>query len=169
MKLLIVGGVAGGATAAARARRLDEHADIILFERGEYISFANCGLPYYIGGVIPKRSDLLVTTSDALRKRYNIDIRTFSEVTTIDRAKKEVEVRDRRTQAVYRESYDRIILAPGAEPLKPPIPGINLPTFSAFAASPIPTASPPRSPAEYQNRSSSSERASSAWRWPRTS
>ena len=94
MKLLIVGGVAGGATAAARARRLDEHADIVLFERGEYISFANCGLPYYIGGVIPKRSDLLVTTPEALTKRYNIDIRTFSEVTMIDRAKKEVEVRD---------------------------------------------------------------------------
>ena len=136
MKLLIVGGVAGGATAAARARRLDEHADIILFERGEYISFANCGLPYYIGGVIPKRSDLLVTTSDALRKRYNIDIRTFSEVTTIDRAKKEVEVRDRRTQAVYRESYDRIILAPGAEPLKPPIPGINLPNVFSLRSIP---------------------------------
>ncbi len=127
MKLLIIGGVAGGATAAARARRLDEHAHIVLFERGEYISFANCGLPYYIGGIIPKRSDLLVTTPDALTKRYNIDIRIFSEVTRIDRARKEVEVKNRRTGEVYRESYDRIILAPGAEPLKPPIPGIDLP------------------------------------------
>jgi NADPH-dependent 2,4-dienoyl-CoA reductase/sulfur reductase-like enzyme/rhodanese-related sulfurtransferase len=136
MKLLIVGGVAGGATAAARVRRLDEHAHIVLFERGEYVSFANCGLPYYIGGVIPKRSDLLVTTSDALRKRYNIDIRTFSEVAMIDRAKKEVEVRDVRTQEVYRESYDRIILAPGAEPLKPPIPGIDLPNIFALRSIP---------------------------------
>ncbi len=127
MKLLIIGGVAGGATAAARARRLDEHAHIVLFERGEYISFANCGLPYYIGGIIPKRSDLLVTTPGALAERYNIDIRIFSEVTRIDRARKEVEVKNLRTGEVYRESYDRIILAPGAEPLKPPIPGIDLP------------------------------------------
>jgi NADPH-dependent 2,4-dienoyl-CoA reductase/sulfur reductase-like enzyme/rhodanese-related sulfurtransferase len=127
MKLLIIGGVAGGATAAARARRLDEHAHIVLFERGEYISFANCGLPYYVGGIIPKRSDLLVTTPGALAERYNVDIRIFSEVTRIDRAKKEVEVKNLRTGEVYRESYDRIILAPGAEPLKPPIPGIDLP------------------------------------------
>ncbi len=127
MKLLIVGGVAGGATAAARARRLDEHAEIILFERGEYISFANCGLPYYIGGVIPKRSDLLVTTAAALTERYNIDIRTFSEVLRIDRTAKEVEVKDHRTGETYRESYERIILAPGAEPFKPPAPGIDLP------------------------------------------
>jgi len=127
MKLLIIGGVAGGATAAARARRLDEHAHIVLFERGEYISFANCGLPYYVGGIIPKRSDLLVTTPGALAERYNVDIRIFSEVTRIDRARKEVEVKNLRTGEVYRESYDRIILAPGAEPLKPPIPGIDLP------------------------------------------
>jgi NADPH-dependent 2,4-dienoyl-CoA reductase/sulfur reductase-like enzyme/rhodanese-related sulfurtransferase len=127
MKLLIIGGVAGGATAAARARRLDEHAHIVLFERGEYISFANCGLPYYIGGIIPKRSDLLVTTPTALTERYNIDVRIFSEVTRIDRVGKEVEVKHLRTGEVYRESYDKIILAPGAEPLRPPIPGIDLP------------------------------------------
>ncbi len=136
MKLIIIGGVAGGATAAARARRLDEHARIILFERGEYVSFANCGLPYYIGGIIPKRSDLLVTTPAALAERYNIDVRTFSEVARIDRAVKEVEVKDRRTGEIYRESYDRIILAPGAEPLKPPIPGIDLPQIFSLRSIP---------------------------------
>ena len=93
-KLLIIGGVAGGATAAARARRLDERAEIILFERGEYISFANCGLPYYIGQVIEDRNDLFVTTPKAFRDRYNIDIRVFAEVTAIDRKRKQVEVQD---------------------------------------------------------------------------
>ena len=120
-KLLIIGGVAGGATAAARARRLDEHAEIVLFERGEYISFANCGLPYYIGEVIKKRDALLVTTAKAISKRYRIDVRVFSEVIAIDREKKEVEVRDLKTGKIYKESYGRIILAPGAEPLKPPL------------------------------------------------
>ncbi len=136
MKLLIIGGVAGGATAAARARRLDEHARIVLFERGEYISFANCGLPYYIGGIIQKRSDLLVTTPAALTKRYNIDIRIFSEVTRIDRERKEVEVKNLRTGEVYLESYDRVILAPGAEPIKPPIPGIDLPQIFSLRSIP---------------------------------
>jgi NADPH-dependent 2,4-dienoyl-CoA reductase/sulfur reductase-like enzyme/rhodanese-related sulfurtransferase len=129
IKLLIVGGVAGGATAAARARRLNEHAHIILFERGEYISFANCGLPYYIGGTITKRENLFVTTVNDFRDRYNIDIRVFSEVTMIDRTRREVEVKDLRTGETYRESYDRIILAPGAEPIRPPIPGIDLPNI----------------------------------------
>ena len=126
VKLLVIGGVAGGATAAARARRLNERAQIILFERGEYISFSNCGLPYYIGGLIEKRDDLLVTTREALMKRYNIDIRVFSEVMSIHRDKKEVEVRDLMSGRVYRETYDKIILAPGAEPVKPKIPGIEL-------------------------------------------
>ena len=136
MKLLIVGGVAGGATAAARARRLDEHADIILFERGEYISFANCGLPYYIGGVIPKRSDLLVTTPADLAGRYNIDIRTMTMVARIDRAAKEVEVKNLAPGETYRESYDKIILAPGAEPVRPPIPGIGLPRVVSLRSIP---------------------------------
>ena len=127
-KLLIVGGVAGGATAAARARRVDERAEIILFERGEYISFANCGLPYYIGEVIKKRDDLLVTTPQAFGKRYNIDIRIFTEVTAIDRRKKEVTVRNFNTGETYRESYDKLILSPGAEPIKPPLEGIDLGT-----------------------------------------
>ncbi len=126
MKLLIIGGVAGGATAAARARRLNEDAEIILFERGEYISFANCGLPYYIGDVIKERKSLLVTTVADFQKRYAIDIRVFTEVTAIDRKSREVEVKNLQTGETYRESYDKIILSPGAEPFKPPIEGIDL-------------------------------------------
>jgi NADPH-dependent 2,4-dienoyl-CoA reductase/sulfur reductase-like enzyme/rhodanese-related sulfurtransferase len=125
-KLLIIGGVAGGATAAARARRLDEHAAIILFERGEHISFANCGLPYYIGEVIRDREDLFVTTPEAFRARYNIDIRTFSEVAVIDTKAKHIEVKNLKTGERYRETYDKIILSPGAEPVKPPFRGTEL-------------------------------------------
>lgn len=127
MKLLIIGGVAGGASAAARARRLSEKAEIVLFERGEYISFANCGLPYHIGGVIKERQNLLIQTPEAFKARFNIDVRVQSEVTRIDREKKEVEVKEVRTGRVYRETYDKIILAPGAEPIRPPLPGINEP------------------------------------------
>ena len=126
MKLLIIGGVAGGATAAARARRLNENAEIVLFERGEYISFANCGLPYYIGDVIKERDSLLVTTVEEFKKRYAIDIRIFSEVIAIDRKLREVVVKNTETGETYRESYDKIILSPGAEPFKPPIDGIDL-------------------------------------------
>jgi len=125
-KLLIVGGVAGGATAAARARRLDERAEIILFERGEHISFANCGLPYYIGEVIKKREDLLVTTAEAFSDRYNIDVRIFSEVIAINTKNKQVEVKNIKTGETYKESYDKIILSPGAEPVKPTFKGIEL-------------------------------------------
>ena len=126
IKLLIIGGVAGGATAAARARRLNEHAEIILFERGEHISFANCGLPYYIGGIIEDRANLLVTTREAFMKRYKIDVRIGSQVLAIDRPERQVLVRDLASGVEYRESYDKIILAPGAEPIKPPLPGIDL-------------------------------------------
>jgi NADPH-dependent 2,4-dienoyl-CoA reductase/sulfur reductase-like enzyme/rhodanese-related sulfurtransferase len=125
LKLLIIGGVAGGATAAARARRLDERAEIIVFERGEHISFANCGLPYYIGQVIKKRDALLVTTKDAFSQRYNIEVRNFSEVIAIDRSRKIVKIKDLRKGGTYEESYDKIILSPGAEPLRPPIEGIE--------------------------------------------
>ena len=108
LELLVIGGVAGGATAAARARRLNERAGIILFERGEHISFANCGLPYYIGGVIEKRDNLMVTTREAFIKRYKIDVRVFSEVMAIHRDEKEVEVRDilagRPIQEAYRQN-----------------------------------------------------------------
>lgn len=127
MKLLIVGGVAGGASAAARARRLSEDAEIILFERGPDVSFANCGLPYFIGGEIVERAKLLVTTPDRLRTRFKLDVRTRSSVEAIDRSAKTVRVRDLSTGAEYEESYDKLILAPGAAPLRPPIPGIDLP------------------------------------------
>lgn len=126
IKLLIIGGVAGGATAAARARRLNEHADITLFERGEHISFANCGLPYYIGGIIEDRTNLMVTTRGAFMKRYRIDVRIGSQVLAIDRPERQVVVRDLLSGVEYRESYDKVILAPGAEPIKPPLPGIDL-------------------------------------------
>ncbi len=126
-KLVIVGGVAGGATAAARARRLDEQAQIVVFERDEYISFANCGLPYYIGRVIKRRDHLLVTTPKELHRRYNIDVRVFCEVTRIDPARKQIDVRNVQTGETYVENYDKLILSPGAEPITPPIEGIDLP------------------------------------------
>ena len=126
VKLVIVGGVAGGATAAARARRIDEEAQIVIFERGEYISFANCGLPYYIGNVIKKRDDLLLATPEEFKRRYRIDVRIFSEVTGIDPDEKTVEVKNTRTGEVYREPYDKLIVSPGAQPIKPPLEGIDL-------------------------------------------
>lgn len=125
VKLIIIGGVAGGATAAARARRLDEKAQIILFERGEHISFANCGLPYFIGHVIKKRDALFVTTPEDFSVRYNVDVRIFNEVLNIDTKNKQLDVKDIQTGKTYTETYDKIILSPGAEPLKPPIEGIH--------------------------------------------
>ena len=124
MKIVIVGGVAGGATAAARIRRNTEKAEIILFEKGDYISYANCGLPYYIGGVIEERERLFVQTPEAFGKRFNIDVRIPSEVTAVDRKQKEVTVRtaDGKT---YRESYDKLLLSPGASPVRPPLKGID--------------------------------------------
>lgn len=124
-KVVIVGGVAGGASAAARLRRLDEDMKIILFERGEHISYANCGLPYYIGGVIKDKEDLLVQTPEGMRQRFNIDIRVMSEVLDIDAERKQVKVKNRVTGESYFESYDKLILSPGAEPVRPPIPGIE--------------------------------------------
>jgi CoA-disulfide reductase len=128
-KVLIVGGVAGGASTAARLRRLDESIEIIMFERGEYISFANCGLPYYIGETIKERDALLVQTPEAMKARFNIDVRVKNEVIKIDRDKKEVEVKDLNTGKTYRESYDVLVLSPGSSPLRPPIPGIDAPNI----------------------------------------
>ena len=125
-KILIVGGVAGGASAAARLRRLDESAEIILFERGEYISFANCGLPYYIGGEIKEKSALLLQTPQSFNARFGVDVRVQHEVTAIDRENKTVTVRQTATGETYSESYDELILSMGAAPIKPPIPGIEL-------------------------------------------
>ncbi|TWH57606.1 NADPH-dependent 2,4-dienoyl-CoA reductase/sulfur reductase-like enzyme [Desulfitobacterium sp. LBE] len=123
-KVLIVGGVAGGASAAARLRRLDEDAEIILFERDDYISFANCGLPYYIGGTITKRERLMVQTPEDMQARFNIDVRIRSEVIRLDAANKKVLVRSQ-SRGTYEESYDALILSPGAKALRPNIPGID--------------------------------------------
>ena len=127
MKIVIVGGVAGGASAAARARRLDEHAEIVLLERGPDVSFANCGLPYYLSGEITERAKLLVTPLERLRQRYKLDARPLSEVTSIDIEKHEVEVRDVATGTINRERFDKLILSPGAAPRMPGIPGQDLP------------------------------------------
>lgn len=123
-KVLIVGGVAGGASAAARLRRLDENAEIIMFERDEYISFANCGLPYYIGETIKERDNLLVQTPEAMKARFNIDVRNNSEVVSIDAKNKKVAVKSK-LKGTYEESYDYLILSPGGKAIKPNIPGIN--------------------------------------------
>ena len=124
-KYVIVGGVAGGATTAARLRRMDEKAQIIMFEKGSYISYANCGLPYYIGGVINERDRLFVQTPESFKARLNVDVRVDSEVLAIDRKAKLVKVVNLKTGEEYSESYDKLLLSPGAEPVKPPIPGIE--------------------------------------------
>jgi NADPH-dependent 2,4-dienoyl-CoA reductase/sulfur reductase-like enzyme/rhodanese-related sulfurtransferase len=127
MKTVIVGGVAAGASTAARLRRLDEAAEIVVLERDHYVSFANCGLPYHIGGEIPERDSLLLQTPESLRKSLALDVRTGQEVIGIDRDAKEVEVRDEKQGRTYRESYDTLVLCPGAEPIRPPIPGADDP------------------------------------------
>ncbi|MCD6507202.1 FAD-dependent oxidoreductase [Candidatus Poribacteria bacterium] len=126
MKLVIVGGGAGGPTAAARARRLDENAEIVMFERGEHVSYGHCGLPYYIGGVIENREALLISTPERFRERYRVEARVKSEVKAIITDEKQVEVLDLSTGRTYRESYDKLILATGASPIKPPLPGIDM-------------------------------------------
>lgn len=125
-KVLIIGGVAGGASAAARLRRLNEHVEIILFEKGEYISFANCGLPYYIGGDIKNKAELTLQTPLGFKKRFNIDVRTFNEVIAVNKEKKTVTVLNHSTNETYEETYDILLLSPGAEPIRPNIEGINL-------------------------------------------
>ena len=125
-RILIVGGVAGGATAAAHARRKSEDAEIIIFEKGPHVSFANCGLPYYVGGEITEKKDLLVQTPEGLRSRFNLDVRVMSEVVTIDSENRKVEIFDSRSEKKYWETFDDLVLSTGASPLKPPIPGIDL-------------------------------------------
>lgn len=124
MRIIIIGGVAGGATAAARIRRLTEEAEILLFEKGKYISYANCGLPYYIGGIIEERGKLFVQTPEAFGRRFHIDVRTESEVTKIDTTKKTVTVSTADGRD-YTETYDKLLLSPGASPVVPPLPGID--------------------------------------------
>jgi NADPH-dependent 2,4-dienoyl-CoA reductase/sulfur reductase-like enzyme/rhodanese-related sulfurtransferase len=126
-RILIVGGVAGGASCAARARRISEAAEIVVFERGEYVSFANCGLPYYVGNVIKKEENLLMATPKLFRERFEIEVRLHSEVLSIDRKNRRIQVEDKKTGRTYQESYDALVLAPGASPIKPPMPGLDLP------------------------------------------
>ena len=125
MTIVVVGGVAGGASFAARMRRLDESADIIMLERGAHISFANCGLPYFISGEIPSRDKLLVSTPERFSRRFRVDVRVRNEVLSIDREGKKVEVLDHATGRTYRQRYDRLVLSPGAEPIRPPLPGLD--------------------------------------------
>lgn len=125
MKYVIIGGVAGGASAAARLRRLSEDAEIIMFEKGEHISYANCGMPYYIGNTIEERKRLFVQTPVSFGNRYDVDVRTLQEVTAIDREAHSVEVKNLRNGKTYREEYDILLLSPGAEPVIPELPGIH--------------------------------------------
>ncbi|MVO98773.1 FAD-dependent oxidoreductase [Paenibacillus lutrae] len=134
-KVIIIGGVAGGASAAARLRRLDETAEIIMLERGEHISFANCGLPYYIGGTIKERSKLLVQTPEMMKKRFNIDVRTRSEAVSVNTAARTVTVHSAE-QGTYEETFDQLILSPGAKPIRPKIPGIGHPRITTLRSIP---------------------------------
>lgn len=124
-KIVIIGGVAGGASAAARARRLSEDAEILMLERGEFISFANCGLPYHVSGDITQREALLLQTPQSFKSRFNVEVRVFSEVVAIDRQQKVLTVKHVLSGEEYQESYDKLLLSPGAAPVRPPIPGIN--------------------------------------------
>ena len=135
-RVLILGGVAGGASCAARLRRLDESVEIVVFDRGPYASFANCGLPYYVGDVIRDERALLVASPEMFRIRFDVEIRTETEVTAIDRAARTLSVRDVRTGEARRERYDALVLSPGAAPIRPPLPGIDLP--GVFAVRSIP-------------------------------
>jgi len=127
LKVIIVGGVAGGASCAARLRRLDENAEILMVERGPYVSYANCGLPYHVGGSIEKESSLLVATEQTFREQFAIDVRTRCEVVGISPQQKTVELKNHVTGEVTTEHYDKLVLSPGAAPIRPPLPGIDLP------------------------------------------
>ena len=131
-KLVIVGGVAGGASAAAKARRCSEEVEIVMYEKGPDISYANCGLPYYLSGVIEKREDLLITSSEFFRRRFRVDARTRCEVVQIDRKRKRVVVNNLATGLTEEEAYDRLVLAPGSHPIIPPVPGVDLPFVSTL-------------------------------------
>jgi NADPH-dependent 2,4-dienoyl-CoA reductase/sulfur reductase-like enzyme len=138
-RILIVGGVAGGATCAARARRLCERCEIILFERGPHVSFANCGLPYFVGDVIATEEKLLIANPDSFKSRFNIDVHTETEVTRIDRKARLIDVLDLRTGTTRQESFDALVLATGALPNRPPLPGIDFLTATRLKPlSPMP-------------------------------
>ncbi len=125
-RVLVVGGVAGGASCAARLRRLDEQAEIVVFEKGAYPSFANCGLPYYVGDIISEEANLLVATPDLFRTRFNIEVRPEQEVLRINRKERRIEIKDLRSGSVYQAAYDALVLSPGAVPVRPALPGVDL-------------------------------------------
>ena len=129
MKYVIIGGVAGGASTAARLKRINEDAEIVIFEKGEYISYANCGLPYYLGNTITNRNNLFVQTPTSFGNRYYVDVCTLNEVTAINRDKKTVTVKNLRNGKEFEEAYDMLLLSPGAEPIIPNVPGIDLPNI----------------------------------------
>ena len=135
-RILIVGGVAGGASCAARLRRLDESVEIAVFDRGPYVAFANCGLPYYVGDVIADEGALLIASPEMFRERFNIEVHTNTDVISIDRAGRTITVRDLRTGNSRTERYDALVLSPGAAPIRPPLPGVDLP--GVFAVRNIP-------------------------------
>lgn len=125
MKIIIIGGVAGGMSAAARLRRLDEKSDIIVIEKSGYVSFANCGLPYYISGVIKEKDNLLLETPSALKEKFNLDVRVKSEAVSINREKKEIKIKNIETNEEYTESYDKLLISTGAKPFVPDIKGLE--------------------------------------------
>ncbi len=135
-RILIVGGVAGGASCAARLRRLDESVEIAVFDRGPYVAFANCGLPYFVGNVIADEQTLLVASPQMFRERFNISVHTNTDVIAIDRSARTIDVRDLSTGSIRTERYDALVLSPGAAPIRPPLPGIDLPGI--FAVRTIP-------------------------------
>ena len=130
MKVIIVGGVAGGASCAARLRRLDEKAEILMVERGPYVSYANCGLPYHVGGVIEKEESLLVADEQLFREFFAVDVRTRCEAVEVSPKEKTVTLRDVKSGEESIESYDKLVLSPGAASVRPPLPGIDLPGIS---------------------------------------
>jgi NADPH-dependent 2,4-dienoyl-CoA reductase/sulfur reductase-like enzyme/rhodanese-related sulfurtransferase len=154
MKVIIVGGVAGGASCAARLRRMDEKAEILMVERGPYVSYANCGLPYHVGGSIEQESSLLVATEQTFRGVFGIDCRTRCEVVGISSSKKTVDLKDHGTGKVTTEKYDKLVLSPGAAPIRPPLPGIDLPGI--FSVRTVPDA---RSIREWLDRGGAEDRA----------
>lgn len=168
MKYLIIGGVAGGATTAARLRRMDETSEIILFERGAYISYANCGLPYYIGGTISDRDQLFVQTPESFGTRFNLDVRVQSEVTEIHREAKKVTVNNLNSGETYEESYDKLILSPGAEPIRPPYPAFNKKASSPYVTFRIPIGSNRILTKKSPNTLSSLVPDSLVLKWPKT-
>ncbi len=161
MKVIIVGGVAGGASCAARLRRLDEKAEILMVERGPYVSYANCGLPYHVGGVIEKESSLLVATEQTFRAQFAIDCRTRCEVVGISPKKKTVELKNHATGEVTTEKYDKLVLSPGAAPIRPPLPGIDLPGI--FSVRTVPDAREIREWIERGSSDSTGEHSSSGF------